>query len=58
MYVLFCVFCFIVLFCVLFMCNVLLPTCINPIAGNKYINKVVGSWNVAVVFIDSVFVRF
>jgi hypothetical protein len=40
------------------MCNVLLPTGINPIAVNKYINKDVGSWNVAVVFIDSLFVRF
>ena len=40
MYILFCVFCFIVLFCVLFyveMCNVLLPLGVNRIAVNKYI---------------------
>ena len=39
MYVLFWVFCFIVLFCVLFvckMCTVLLPSGVNPIAVNKY----------------------
>ena len=34
MYVLFCVFCFIVLFCVLFVC---LPPGVNPITVNKYI---------------------
>ena len=39
MYVMFCIFCFIVLFCVLFvsMCTVLLPPGVNPIAFNKYI---------------------
>jgi hypothetical protein len=40
MYVPFCVLCFIVLFCVLFVCKcvqVLLQPGVNPIAFNKYI---------------------
>jgi hypothetical protein len=40
MYILFCVFCFIVLFCVLFVCKCVLYYChrvSNPIAVNKYI---------------------
>ena len=37
MYVPFCVFCFIVLFCVLFVCKCVLPPDVNPIAVNKYI---------------------
>jgi len=37
-YVPFRVFCFIVLFCVLFVCKcVLLPPCVNSISFNKYI---------------------
>ena len=35
MYVLLCVFCSIVSFCVLFVCTVLLPPSVNPIAVNK-----------------------
>ena len=39
MYVPFCVFCLIVLFCVLFVCKCVLPQSDNPVAVNKYINK-------------------
>ena len=41
MYVTFWIFCFIVLLCVLlvWMCTVLLPPGVNPIAGNKYNNN-------------------
>ena len=36
-YVPFCVFCFIVLFCVLFVCTVLLPPGVDPVAVIRYI---------------------